>query len=70
MNRMRAIGAAEKALQLLCEGSVSLTAFCKFQARLGNKFDIREFHDRILENGSMTLPMVEKAVMNWVEKNR
>ena len=37
---MRAIGAAEKALQLLCERSVSLTAFGKPLARLGGNIDI------------------------------
>lgn len=37
---MRAIGAAEKALQLLCERSVSRTAFGKPLARLGGNVDI------------------------------
>jgi uncharacterized protein (DUF885 family) len=38
------------------------------EAELGEQFDIREFHDRILENGSMTLSMTEKAVLAWIEK--
>jgi acyl-CoA dehydrogenase len=37
---MRAIGAAEKALQLLCERAVSRTAFGKQLARLGGNIDI------------------------------
>ena len=37
---MRAIGAAEKALQLLCERSLSRTAFGKPLARLGGNIDI------------------------------
>ncbi|WP_116366462.1 acyl-CoA dehydrogenase family protein [Parahaliea mediterranea] len=37
---MRAIGAAEKALKLLCERSVSRTAFGKPLARLGGNIDI------------------------------
>ncbi|MEQ9394122.1 acyl-CoA dehydrogenase family protein [Haliea sp.] len=37
---MRAIGAAEKALRLLCERSVSRTAFGKPLARLGGNIDI------------------------------
>ena len=37
---MRAIGAAEKALQLMCERSVSRTAFGKQLARLGGNVDI------------------------------
>lgn len=37
---MRAIGAAEKALELMCERSVSRTAFGKQLARLGGNVDI------------------------------
>ena len=40
------------------------------EVELGEQFDIRDFHDRILENGSMTLPMTEKAVMVWIEKTK
>jgi len=36
------------------------------EKELGDKFDIRQFHDRLLENGSMTLPMTNKAVIRWV----
>ena len=36
------------------------------EKELGNKFDIRQFHNRLLENGSMTLPMTNQAVMHWV----
>lgn len=38
------------------------------EAQLGELFDLRTFHRRILENGSMTLPMVEQAVLNWVKQ--
>ena len=40
------------------------------EVELGEQFDIRDFHDRILENGSMTLPMTEKAVLAWMEKTK
>ncbi len=33
----------------------------------GDEFDIREFHARVLENGSITLPMLEEAVVTWVD---
>ena len=32
----------------------------------GNEFDIRQFHDRVLENGSVTLPMLEEMVLAWI----
>ncbi len=38
------------------------------EERLGEKFDLREFHDRVLENGSVTLPMLDKAVTAWIER--
>ena len=40
------------------------------EAQLGEQFDLRTFHRRILENGSMTLPMVEQVVLNWVKQVR
>ena len=40
------------------------------EAQLGDDFDIRAFHDRVLENGSVTLPMLEAAVLAWIEDNR
>ena len=40
------------------------------EVELGEQFDIRDFHDRILENGSMTLPMTEKAVLAWIEETK
>ena len=36
------------------------------EEQLGDNFDIREFHDRVLENGSVTLPMLEEAVVTWI----
>ncbi len=36
------------------------------EQELGDKFDIREFHNRVLENGSVTLPMLEEAVVTWI----
>ncbi|MBV9774448.1 MAG: DUF885 domain-containing protein [Gemmatimonadetes bacterium] len=38
------------------------------QARqeLGAKFDIREFHDRVLENGSVPLPLLRHNIERWI----
>ena len=36
------------------------------EEQLGDDFDIREFHNRVLENGSVTLPMLEEAVVAWI----
>lgn len=36
--------------------------------RLGDRFDIRAFHDVILGNGSLPLAVVEKVVDDWVAK--
>ena len=37
------------------------------EERLGENFDLREFHDRVLENGSVTLPMLDKAINAWID---
>jgi uncharacterized protein (DUF885 family) len=38
---------------------------------LGPKFDLREFHDRVLENGSLTLGMLRQVIERWIaEKER
>jgi len=36
------------------------------EQRLGAQFDIRKFHDRVLGNGSVTLPMLRRQVERWV----
>ena len=37
------------------------------QDQLGTQFDLKTFHRRVLENGSVTLPMVEAAILDWIE---
>jgi uncharacterized protein (DUF885 family) len=34
---------------------------------LGPSFDIRKFHDAVLEEGSITLPMLGKRIADWIE---
>lgn len=36
--------------------------------KLGNKFDIREFHEVILEQGTVTLTILESRINNYIEK--
>ncbi|GAH01656.1 unnamed protein product, partial [marine sediment metagenome] len=40
------------------------------ERELGEDFDLREFHDRVLENGSITLPMLDAAVAEWIREMR
>jgi len=40
----------------------------KAETRLGDRFDIRVFHNRILENGSVTLPMLGMSIDAWIEE--
>jgi len=35
---------------------------------LGDKFDIRGFHDTVIDAGSLPLPVLEKRVQRWVEE--
>ncbi len=36
------------------------------QATLGERFDIREFHDRVLEDGAMPLSMLREKIERWI----
>lgn len=40
------------------------------EAALGDAFDIREFHEVILQNGTLTLPMMEQDVERYIEANQ
>ena len=37
------------------------------EARLGSRFDIRAFHDHVLENGAVPLPVLRSHVEAWVD---
>ena len=40
----------------------------KAKDKLGNKFNIREFHDVVLTNGALPLTVLEDLVDQWVAK--
>lgn len=42
----------------------------KAEKELGEKFDIRKFHDLILSQGSVTLSILELMVDDWIEKEK
>jgi uncharacterized protein (DUF885 family) len=37
------------------------------EAALGERFDIRAFHDVVLRNGSITLPILREEVRNYIK---
>lgn len=42
----------------------------KAEAALGKKFDIREFHAKILESGVMPLALLERKIDAWIENSK
>ncbi len=40
------------------------------EAELGDKFELRSFHDRVLGTGSITLPMLEESLLAWIAESR
>lgn len=42
----------------------------KAEKELGSDFDIREFHEIILEQGTVTLSILEKRIDNYIEKKK
>ncbi len=42
----------------------------KAQKELGPKFDIKAFHDELLDAGPMPLNMLEERVDSWIARER
>lgn len=40
------------------------------QKKLGDKFDIREFHNQILETGCIPLQLLERKIDNWISETK
>ncbi len=38
----------------------------KAEEELGESFDVREFHDKVLENGAVTLPILEQIIDDYI----
>jgi len=36
------------------------------QSRLGDRFDLRAYHDRLMAAGAVTLPVLEEVVDDWL----
>jgi uncharacterized protein (DUF885 family) len=40
------------------------------ESRLGERFELRAFHDRLLGYGGITLPMLEESIEAWIDEQR
>jgi uncharacterized protein (DUF885 family) len=40
------------------------------KAKLGDKFDIRQFHAQVLDTGALPLPILEKKIQAWVAQRQ
>ncbi|HLQ58075.1 MAG TPA: DUF885 domain-containing protein, partial [Gemmatimonadales bacterium] len=40
------------------------------ERRLRERFDLRTFHDRVLENGAVPLPLLRAAIYRWLDASR
>lgn len=47
-----------------------LELFQKSKKELGSKFDVKKFHDLVLEDGPMPLNMLQTKVEAWIKTNR
>jgi uncharacterized protein (DUF885 family) len=36
------------------------------KSKLGTQFDIREFHDQVLDAGALPLTILEERIDNWI----
>jgi len=52
-------------------GELSITGLRKkAEAALGDKFDLRAFHDTVLGNGSLPVTILEDVVNDWIESGK
>lgn len=42
----------------------------KAEQALGDKFDIRAFHDQMLKNGSLPMALLEELTMDWIKQQK
>jgi len=42
----------------------------KAEAELGDDFNVAEFHDTVLANGSVPLSVLETLIDNWIETKK
>ena len=40
------------------------------RAALGDRFDLRAFHDAVLSSGPVTLPMLRQLVERWIQDQK
>lgn len=42
----------------------------KAETKMGSKFDIKKFHEKVLESGVMPLALMEKKIDNWINESK
>ena len=40
------------------------------QEKMGPKFDIKKFHQKVLESGVMPLALLENKINNWINETK
>jgi uncharacterized protein (DUF885 family) len=40
------------------------------KAQLGSKFDIKAFHDEVLNGGSMPLDLLQERIKQWIKTQK
>ena len=42
----------------------------KAKTQLGKKFDVREFHNQVLNTGALPLTVLEKKIDDWISASK
>lgn len=42
----------------------------KAETQMGSKFDIKKFHEKVLESGSLPLDLLEKKINTWIKESK
>jgi uncharacterized protein (DUF885 family) len=64
----RYIGTPGQALAYKIGQREILSLRAKAKESLGRRFDLKEFHDRVLENGAVTLAVLREQIERWIAR--
>jgi uncharacterized protein (DUF885 family) len=65
----RYIGTPGQALAYKVGQREILALRARAKEALGDRFDLKTFHDRVLENGAVSLAVLREQIQRWIDRS-